>query len=115
MYLPCYRLPEAHRLLVEKGPDQADGSPPRLSRRDAASDGRVSSRLRSNGANAKRATQAPPPFQAGCRRLQTNDESASVEIPVSPLPDRTTPAPLRRPDPINAAPLIERSMCCGEV
>jgi fatty acid desaturase len=37
MYLPCYRLAEAHRLLVAKGPHQADGRAAWLCRRDANS------------------------------------------------------------------------------
>ena len=80
MYLPCYRLPEAHRLLIEKGPDRADGSAPRLSRRDAAGDlksaGLTTLLRRHQRLNAEHAAQARRRSPAKFRR-----------------PRRTTPAP----------------------
>ena len=43
----------------------------------------------------------------------TNDDSASVESPVNPCPIEH-PSAMAPPDPISAAPLIERSICRGD-
>ena len=87
-----------------------------LSRRDAAGDVtraglrrlRRHQRLNRNGPRRPAAVPSRIPVTA------RNDASASVDTPVRPCPTEQ-PSAIAPPDPISAAPLIERSMWRGEV
>ena len=91
MYLPCYRLPEAHRLLVEKGLiKRMEVQPGYLDvMRLATSRQRPACRPRSCAGTSGCTRSTPRNPAAVPSRMPptaTNDASASVDRPVRPCP-----------------------------
>ena len=119
MYLPCYRLPEAHRLLAEKGfvkrmeiePGYLAGDAARDVARawpDAYADVEASGRTRS-------APRRPMAVPSKIPATATNDASASVDRPVRPCPTEQ-PSAITPPDAHQHGARRPSAACgCGEL